>query len=124
MRTTAMCWGFDVGNGWYELLKEAAIQLEPLCRVEYHRYAYLEKKWYKHVRTILHKAAKIPPLFKVLYWLSNKLIPNLSNPFYWYGGCPRASQIKLNRSFFLLFPTSGTTSINPIFTTQFARLAT
>jgi|ERR1700674_78019 len=30
MQTTAMCWGFDVGDGWYSLLEEAAKKLEPL----------------------------------------------------------------------------------------------
>lgn len=30
MRTTAMCWGFDCGDGWYQLLKEACIKLEAL----------------------------------------------------------------------------------------------
>jgi hypothetical protein len=28
MRTTAMCWGFDCGDGWYDLLKETALKLE------------------------------------------------------------------------------------------------
>lgn len=30
MRTTAMCWGFDVGDGWYQLLKEACMKIEPI----------------------------------------------------------------------------------------------
>lgn len=30
MRTTAMCWGFEVGDGWFPLLAEAAKKLEPL----------------------------------------------------------------------------------------------
>jgi hypothetical protein len=94
MRTTAMCWGFEVGDGWYDLLAEAAVKLEPLCKAEHDKYAHLEKPWYKHVRTVLYKTAKITPLFKALYWLINKLIPNLNNPFHWYGGGPRASQIK------------------------------
>lgn len=34
MQTTAMCWGFEVGNGWYKLLKEAALKLEPLIVTE------------------------------------------------------------------------------------------
>lgn len=30
MQTTAMCWGFDCGDGWYALLKEACLALEPI----------------------------------------------------------------------------------------------
>lgn len=30
MRTTCMCWGFSCGDGWYNLIREAAEQLEPL----------------------------------------------------------------------------------------------
>ncbi len=32
MDRTAMCWGFDCGNGWYKLIKEAADALEPLIK--------------------------------------------------------------------------------------------
>lgn len=30
MQNTAMCWGFQCGNGWYKIIKEAAAKLEPL----------------------------------------------------------------------------------------------
>jgi hypothetical protein len=30
MRSTAMCWGFDCGDGWYGIIKEAADRLEPI----------------------------------------------------------------------------------------------
>lgn len=30
MRITCMCWGFECGNGWYQIIKEAASKLEPL----------------------------------------------------------------------------------------------
>lgn len=30
IRDTAMCWGFDCGDGWYAIIKEAADKLEPL----------------------------------------------------------------------------------------------
>lgn len=94
MRTTALCWGFEIGPGWFGIIYAAALKLEPLCKAEHDKYVHLEKKWYKHVRTILYKTAKISLLFKAAYWLTNKLIPNLNNPFNWYGGGPRASQIK------------------------------
>ena len=30
MQTTCMCWGFECGDGWYQLLKEACFKLEPI----------------------------------------------------------------------------------------------
>ncbi len=30
MRQTCMCWGFSCGDGWYEIIREAAEKLEPL----------------------------------------------------------------------------------------------
>lgn len=30
MRTTAMYWGFECGDGWYELLKDACDKIEPI----------------------------------------------------------------------------------------------
>lgn len=30
MKVTCMCWGFEVGNGWYQLVKEACLKLEPI----------------------------------------------------------------------------------------------
>src|SRR5690554_1975647 len=32
MSDTAMCWGFACGDGWYEIIKEAADKLEPILR--------------------------------------------------------------------------------------------
>lgn len=34
MKETCMCWGFECGDGWYELLKEACFALEPLIVAE------------------------------------------------------------------------------------------
>lgn len=31
MRTTAMCWGFDCGDGWYDLIKEACRKIVEAC---------------------------------------------------------------------------------------------
>lgn len=30
MRTTAMCWGFECGDGWYKIIDRAAAKLEAL----------------------------------------------------------------------------------------------
>jgi len=46
MRNTALCWGFEVGDGWYTLLKEAAEKLEPLCRAEAEKATDEIKQWY------------------------------------------------------------------------------
>lgn len=35
MRVTCMCWGFDVGDGWHKLIREAAEKLEPLIAAYY-----------------------------------------------------------------------------------------
>jgi hypothetical protein len=108
MRTTALCWGFECGDGWYWLLREAAVELEPLCKAEHDKYVHLEKKWYKHVRTALYWSNKIPGLFKPIYWLVMKLIPGLNNQFHWYGGGPRASQIKEKYGTLRFYMTHGT----------------
>lgn len=34
MRTTGMCWGFECGDGWYGIIREAAEKLEPLIAAE------------------------------------------------------------------------------------------
>jgi hypothetical protein len=96
MRTTCMCWGFDVGDGWYDLLKEAADKLEPLCKAEYDKYAPLEKSWYKYIRNPMGWIARrAQPLFSPLYKAVNFLLPNVyGSPLHWYGGPPRASQVK------------------------------
>lgn len=36
VKTTAMCWGFECGDGWYGIIKEAADQLEPLIQATGH----------------------------------------------------------------------------------------
>lgn len=30
MRETAMCWGFECGDGWFTILRELSLRLEPL----------------------------------------------------------------------------------------------
>jgi hypothetical protein len=108
MHSTCMCWGFEVGDGWYGLLEEAALKLEPLCKAEHDKYVHLEKSWYRYIRTVLYKSVKIEVLFKVLYWIAHRLLPNLDNPFYWYGGGPRASQVKEKFGTLRFYLTHGT----------------
>lgn len=95
MRVTAMCWGFDVGNGWYDLLKEAADKLEPLCHEWNEKYKNLEKPWYKPIRNIIARTAEFRTLWMILYHTTQFLNPDIFNsPIYYYGGPPRAAQVK------------------------------
>lgn len=117
MRNTALCWGFEVGDGWYDLLREAAEQLEPLCRAELDKYAGQEKAWYKYIRNAIGYTARIRVtfLFNLLYKLANQLVPNMyNNPLYWYGGPPRASQIKEKFGTLRFYMTHETTEMAAI----------
>ena len=31
MEETAMCWGFDIGDGWYQLLDDACARIQTIC---------------------------------------------------------------------------------------------
>ena len=94
MRTTAMCWGFECGDGWYDLLKEAADKLEPLCQKTLNDWKRQEKSWYKYVRNIVNSTAKSKLLFRLMFKLVEKTIPGVyKSPLAWYGP-PRASQVK------------------------------
>lgn len=117
MRTTAMCWGFECGDGWYGLLKEAADKLEPLCRADYEKYAPLEKAWYKHIRNGIAFTAKVPFIFSVLYKIVNSIQPNVYNsPLYYYGGPPRALQVKEKFGTLRFYMTHQTEEMDAIIT--------
>jgi hypothetical protein len=113
MRTTALCWGFECGDGWYSILAEVATKLEPLCKAEHDRYAHLEKRWYRHVRSILGFFGRTP-FYGTIYRLVNKALPNLSNPFHWYGGGPRASQVKEKFGTLRFYMTHSTEEMSTI----------
>lgn len=38
LRTTALCWGFQCGDGWFQLLWDLSAKLEPLCIAEDAKY--------------------------------------------------------------------------------------
>src|SRR6266850_6451131 len=85
MQITAMCWGFECGDGWYDLLQEAAAKLEPLCKAEFDKCALLEKSWYKYARQITSLTIRIPFVWKILYIVINQLCPGVYNsPLYLY----------------------------------------
>jgi len=118
MHSTAMCWGFECGDGWYELLKEAADKLEPLCRTEFEEAKKLEKPWYRHVRSAVARTSRlpIPRLFETLFWLVNKMQPNIyNNPIAYFGGPPcRATQVKEKYGTLRFYMSRQTTEMDPI----------
>ena len=60
---TAMCWGFECGDGWYEIIKEAAEKLEPLIAKEKENIDAIVKKqrkfyWYP-LKTLADNCGKL-----------------------------------------------------------------
>ena len=50
MMQTCMCWGFECGDGWEPLLREAAEKLEPLCKAYAEQMTKEEKECGGHPR--------------------------------------------------------------------------
>lgn len=115
MRQTALCWGFECGNGWREILREAAVQLEPLCRAELDKCESKEKVWYKYIRKVI---GYIRPtsVANLAYEFVEKVNPDIyGNALYWYGGAPcRASQIKEKFGTLRFYMTSETDEMSAI----------
>lgn len=121
MRRTAMCWGFECGDGWYSLLKEAADKLEPLCRAVYEKEAVKEKKWYKYARLPAVWAARFPwrwlshYLFVAVRKITKIIAPGIDNGIEFYGGSPcRASQVKEKFGTLRFYMTAETKEMRPI----------
>jgi len=93
MMATCMCWGFECGDGWFELIYDLSSKLEPLIT----NIIKKDRKWYRRLYRYISKR---------LYWLKNhKLFPGeivrkmgsmswkdynkISQRYY-----PRASQVK------------------------------
>lgn len=51
MKTTCMCWGFECGDGWYELIKNLSLKLErvieslPADQREHYRASQVKEKF-------------------------------------------------------------------------------
>lgn len=124
MRTTAMCWGFECGDGWYELLKEAADKLEPMCREIYEKEAAREKPYYKYIRNAVTPFARWPKPFnvvgsliwKALYKTVDFIQPNVyGNAIYYFGEPPcRASQVKEKFGTLRFYMTSQTQEMDVV----------
>lgn len=49
MRETAMCWGFDCGDGWYNIIDSACAAIQNHIHNE-HRHVNFLKKWNKQIQ--------------------------------------------------------------------------
>lgn len=120
MRNTCMCWGFSCGDGWYDLLKEAADKLEPLCRALYEKEAVKEKPLYKYIRGTVSYLLSVPGLgrhlFSAAYKTVNYIQPNVyGNAIHYFGGPPcRASQVKEKFGTLRFYMTSQTREMDDI----------
>lgn len=114
MRTTALCWGFEIGPGWMGLLYKAALKLEPL--IEAYMETHLKERnpfpwfvmnsWYGIRWSIRHPLLTLRSLIewgKVVLWLKT------AEPWW-----PRASQIREKFGTLRFYLTSGTNGMYAI----------
>jgi hypothetical protein len=114
MQTTCMCWGFEVGDGWFELLKEAALKLEPLivAYIKDHPEErnpfpwFLMDSWYGIKWSSWHPHLA---LCRFREWLQVALGLEDARPWW-----PRASQIKEKYGTLRFYMTSGTNEMYAI----------
>lgn len=108
MRTTALCWGLECGEGWYQLISNAASELEFL--VEDYVKAHPEQRnpfpwfimdsWYGLRWSMCYPLAAIRVLKE---WFQVCLGLREAEPWW-----PRASQIKEKYGTLRFYLTSGT----------------
>ena len=106
MQSTCMCWGFDVGNGWYELLREAALKLEPLIVKHISDYPYDNKfpSWiFSRYNMGIVLQWRCYSFLAIWEWLMIGV--GLRQPDSWW---PRASQVKEKYGTLRFYMTSGT----------------
>lgn len=119
MQVTCMCWGFECGDGWYNLLKEAADKLEPLCKAEYENAMAKEKPWYPSIREAMGRIARsrLRFLWTPLYKVVNTVTGVYDSPIAWYGGAPcRASQVKEKYGTLRFYMVASTEGMEDIIT--------
>jgi hypothetical protein len=108
MRQTCMMWGFDTGDGWFELLKESALKLEPLivAYIKDHPEKrnpfpwFLMDSWYGIKLSIQHPHLA---LCRFREWLQVALDLEDAQPWW-----PRVSQVKEKYGTLRFYMTSGT----------------
>jgi hypothetical protein len=114
MRSTALCWGFECGSGWHEILKDAATRLEPLIVAyikahpeERNPFPWLMAWDWRCVKwSLLHPFSEIRSLVE---WLAVELGLKSLQPWW-----PRASQIKEKYGTLRFYMTSATNEMYAI----------
>jgi len=114
MQKTAMCWGFDVGDGWYGLLAEAAAELEPLIVAyikshpeEQNRFPrFLFSGWYGMKWSTYHLWLAICTVGR---WIKAELWPDTAEPWW-----PRACQVKEKFATLHFYMTGSTKEMDTI----------
>lgn len=105
MRTTAMCWGFECGDGWYQLLDKACAELElliigyvvthPEARNPFPWFLIEDLKWSIRHPLLVYK--------RLATWVKAEIWPNTAEPWW-----PRAAQIKEKYGTLRFYLTFGT----------------
>lgn len=106
MRQTSMCWGFECGDGWYNLLKKTSLELETTIQ------DYVKKNPYPNEfptwifsRHNMHVSWKWRCYSFLAIWEWVLVGLGLRMPEPWW---PRASQIKEKYGTLRFYLTSGT----------------
>ena len=112
MQQTCMCWGFEVGDGWYHLLADAACELDSLIVqwIATNPYqnefpSWIFSKWNMHI----NYQRGCYSFLAVWEWLMIGL--GLRKPTAWW---PRASQVKEKFGTLSFYLTSGTDTMYEI----------
>lgn len=106
IRQTALCWGIECGDGWYEVLAKASCQLEPLIEEYVRQYPYRNEfpSWvFSRYNMRISCQGRCYSLMAIWEWILIGL--RLRKPAPWW---PRVSQIKEKYGTLRLSLTSGT----------------
>lgn len=108
MQTTAMCWGFECGDGWYQLLDKTAAELELLIvgYINTHPQERNPFPWFMLHGWTSVKWAACHPLVAIrvcMKWVKVGLGLQMAEPWW-----PRASQVKEKYGALCFYITSGT----------------
>jgi hypothetical protein len=114
MQVTCLCWGFECGDGWYRLLEEAALELEPLiiAYIEEHPEERNPFPWFMMNSWHGIKWSACQPfaaLRRLTEWAIVWLRPETAEPWW-----PRASQVKEKYGTLRFYMTSGTNEMYAI----------
>jgi len=106
MKTTCMCWGFDCGDGWYDLLEDAAFKLETLITqwIAANPYQNEFPSWiFSRFNMHISWQWRCYSFLAIWEWLMIGI--GLRRPAAWW---PRASQVKEKFGTLRFYLTQGT----------------